>query len=546
MKKFTIILLSLVVFPIAVQGYIEGWVYRYNGAGYDEDVAFSVAQGQDGNVYAAGRCTEIGSVNFAVISLSTEGDTNWIFGYHCGEWFDGAALSIVNGDDGNVYAAGYGTGAGTSDDLLVVSLTAEGDTNWTCRYNGPANGDEGARSIACGPDGSICAAGYTTGIGTSWDFLVISLTAAGDTNWTFQYDGGAGGMDRATSVACGEDGSVYVAGYSEGVGTHWDLTVISLDAEGDTNWVYRYDGSASSADAAFDLVCGFDGNVYAAGYSQDDTQEFTVVSLDPSGTENWVYTYGEPGDSDIANAIECGDDGNIYAAGYGGNQTDSRDFVVVSLTAAGEENWVYRYDGPAGLDDKAKAVVYGDDGNVYAAGYASNFLTSRDFTVVSLDSHGSENWVYGYHASESSHWDEAYAIIYGQDGNVYAAGYSIQSIGAGVWDFTVIGLLKGIKSEEDEFARDALSDVRIRPNPFSNRTSISLGEMKKSEDIALTLYNSAGVSIRSLNPSIEGNSGGLVTWNGKDDEGNEVPGGVYFLRVSLGDSFETRRVLLIR
>ena len=59
------------------------------------------------------------------------------------------------------------------------------------------------------------------------------------------------------------------------------------------------------------------------------------------------------------------------------------DFTVISLTIAGDENWIYRYNGPANDVDVANSIVYGSDGNIYAAGY-SNGSGNYDFTVISL------------------------------------------------------------------------------------------------------------------------------------------------------------------
>jgi hypothetical protein len=53
-------------------------------------------------------------------------------------------------------------------------------------------------------------------------------------------------------------------------------------------------------------------------------------------------------------------------------------------------HWTYRYNGPGNSSDQAHAVCYGDDGNVYAAGYSFGSGTSYDFTVISLAAVGIE------------------------------------------------------------------------------------------------------------------------------------------------------------
>jgi len=264
----------------------------------------------------------------------------------------------------------------------VISLTTTGDTNWVYRYNGPGNGNDGVFSITYGTDGNIYAVGYSTV--DMYDFTVISLTTTGDTNWVYLYNGPANDNDYAHSIIYGVDGNIYAAGSSQGSDTYEDFTVISLTTTGDTNWVYRYDGPIY--DYANSIVYGADGNIYAAGSSWESTtsNDFTVISLTTNGDTNWVYRYnGSANYTDYANSIIYGADGNIYAAGR--TQTGTfDDFTVISLTTSSDTNWVYRYNGPGNYYDEANSIVYGADGNIYAAGRSQGIGTYADFTVISL------------------------------------------------------------------------------------------------------------------------------------------------------------------
>jgi uncharacterized lipoprotein YehR (DUF1307 family) len=215
-----------------------------------------------------------------VLTAQTE---NWVFTYNGSANSWDYANSIVYGADGNIYAAGSSPGSGTYEDFTVVSLTAAGDTNWVYRYNGPDNGGDYANSIIYSADSNIYAAGTSLGSGTGSDFTVISLTTAGDTNWVYRYNGPANSVDFVHSIVYGADGNIYVAGSSTGSGTYDDFTVISLTAAGDTNWVYRYNGPANSYDYAVSIVYGADSNIYVAGSSTGNgtSDDFTVISLTP-------------------------------------------------------------------------------------------------------------------------------------------------------------------------------------------------------------------------------------------------------------------------
>jgi uncharacterized delta-60 repeat protein len=218
------------------------------------------------------------------------------------------------------------------------------------------------------------------------------------------------------------------------------LVFFSIGTSQTQRWVYRYNAPGNSTDQASSLVYGGDGNIYIAGlsYGSGTSRDFTVISLTSTGTQRWVYRYNGPGDStDVANSLVCSADGNIYVAGMSTGSGTGSDFTVISLDSTGTERWVYRYNGPGNGSDLASSLVYDADGNVYIAGYSTGSGTYYDFTVISLSSFGTQRWVYRYNGPANS-WDLANSLVYGADGNIYIAGYST---GSGTsYDFTVISL----------------------------------------------------------------------------------------------------------
>lgn len=167
---------------------------------------------------------------------------------------------------------------------------------------------------------------------------------------------------------------------------------------------------------AYSIVYGADGNIYAAGVTATGFGAFIVISLTNRGDERWVYVYYGPDDGpDAARTIVYGSDGNIYAAGLSAS-SNSRALTVVSLTSSGTERWVYRYTGPQNGYNAAHSIVYGADSNIYVGGESED-----DFLVLSLTNLGSERWVYKYNGTANG-FDHAYSIVYGADNNIYAAG----------------------------------------------------------------------------------------------------------------------------
>jgi len=270
-------------------------------------------------------------------------------------------------------------------------------------------------------------------------FLLPFILSAQIENWVYKYNGPGNLDDWADPIVYGADGNIYAAGYSSD--TDYDLTVISLTPSGNENWVYRYDELGDTFAVANNIIYGEDGNVYVAGQSvgSGTNNDIIVISLDNSGTENWIYRYNGPGnDYDIAYSIIYGADGNLYVAGSSTGIGTDNDYTVISLTTSGTENWIYTYNGPGNQYDYAYDIVYGQDGNLYVTGHSCGIGAAEfDITVIGLTTSGTERWVYRYNGSGNAR-DRSFCIVYGDDGNIYASGYAI---GAGTaYDFAVISL----------------------------------------------------------------------------------------------------------
>jgi len=257
--------------------------------------------------------------------------------------------------------------------------------------------------------------------------MYVCLMYAQKERWVYTYNGTANQDDQANAVVVGIDDNIYTAGYSSGSGTARDLTVISLTSSGSQRWVYTYNGPVNGNDVATALAYGSDGNLYIAGTSMgvNSNDDIIVISLDTVGGERWVYRYNGTGNADDnANAITCGLDNNLYIAGGSYGTDNNLDFTIISLDTGGSERWVYRYDGGVmnSWHEEANDVSYGMDNNIYAAGYTWDWINTQGFAVISIDTAGLFRWhfKYGNIAPE-----EAQSIVCGLDTNIYAAGCRI-------------------------------------------------------------------------------------------------------------------------
>ncbi|MDP8232018.1 MAG: T9SS type A sorting domain-containing protein [Candidatus Zophobacter franzmannii] len=83
------------------------------------------------------------------------------------------------------------------------------------------------------------------------------------------------------------------------------------------------------------------------------------------------------------------------------------------------------------------------------------------------------------------------------------------------------------------------------PNPFNPTTTISFS-LPNRQSYSLKLYDVRGRLIRTLNEGIGTAGKHSLTWNGKNDKGQEVNSGVYFARLLTGGTSNTSKLTLIK
>jgi hypothetical protein len=83
------------------------------------------------------------------------------------------------------------------------------------------------------------------------------------------------------------------------------------------------------------------------------------------------------------------------------------------------------------------------------------------------------------------------------------------------------------------------------PNPFNPTTQIRY-ELPSKGHVTLSIYNSLGQEVRRLVDREQPAGYHLVTWNGRDQNGKQVPSGVYHYRLQVGDFVSTRKMTMAK
>jgi hypothetical protein len=98
--------------------------------------------------------------------------------------------------------------------------------------------------------------------------------------------------------------------------------------------------------------------------------------------------------------------------------------------------------------------------------------------------------------------------------------------------------------EEGKAAQTPLTGFDITPNPFGASTLLSYS-LSGSSATRLAIYDATGQVIREFSAS--GSGVHQVRWDGRDDAGDELPGGVYFATVEQNhEQRAVRKVMILR
>ncbi len=323
--------------------------------------------------------------------------------------------------------------------LLLVSVpaVAQVDTVWVRRYNAPDSTYDEAHALAVDESGNVYVTGRSHGADGSYDYATIKYNSNGDTLWVRRYYQSADLYDSPNAIALDGSGNVYVTGLSEDSLTYYDYATIKYDSNGDTVWVRRYDGPMSDWDEAEDIAVDGSGNVYVAGTSRGDIEDYGTIKYYPNGDTAWLRTY-DAVLYDYAHALAVDGSGNVYVTGesYRGGPGFT-DYATIKYNSNGDTAWVRRYDGSGSDQNAAHALGVDGSGNVYVTGTSYGSGTNDDYVTIKYNSNGDTAWVRRYDGPNSNK-DSACAIAVDGSGNVYVTGKSDGGFGEYDYDYATI------------------------------------------------------------------------------------------------------------
>ena len=164
-------------------------------------------------------------------------------------------------------------------------------------------------------------------------------------------------------------------------------------------WVARYNGPANAYDIARAIAVDNSGNVYVGGHSwgTETRLDYTTIKYSAAGNEEWVARYNGAGNGDDQlGGLAVDGSGNVYVTGF--SVVDNQfhfDCVTIKYNSAGQEQWVAHYTAPSGYA-AGDAIALDGSGNVYVAaeGAIPSDANTRFCVTIKYNTAGEQQWVF--------------------------------------------------------------------------------------------------------------------------------------------------------
>ncbi len=456
------------------------------------------------------------------------------------------SASVLQTPDGSfVFAGSTDSNGTTSLDAWLVKVDSAGDLVWSTVFGG--SGDEAAYSVQTTSDGGFIMAGYTTSYGSGgYDSWLVKTDADGAYQWDATF--GGAGLDLGYTATQLSDGGYALVGYTASSGAGgYDIHLVRTDDSGELIWEEFYGGSQD--DIAYSFAQTADGGYVITGYTSSQgpgPYNLWLLKTDSTGTVEWDKVLGGS-EGEIGYEVRQTTNGGYIITGYTSTWgAGSSDLWLVRTDNAGTVIWDSYFGGTQW--DVGMSVTETWDGGFAVTGYTDTdgpaTAIGYDLWILKTDSAGIEEWEIILDNGNDSYGQ---ALAQTSDNGYVVTGYTwMEASGADDFDVWLIRLdaETGIGGGANPPSAGPVIES-VFPNPSAGTFSIQCTPGESGE-LDAAVYGITGLLVTVLTPDQLLSPTVRFTWNGRNAAGNDVPDGIYLLRVSDGYRTVTARMVLIR
>jgi uncharacterized delta-60 repeat protein len=556
--KFTLIIF---LFLESAFCFAQQWSSTYSSNTQNDllsdDKAFSIAVSKSENVYVTGfSLGDTTGYDICTIKYNSLGDTQWVRIFNGSGNQEDKAYAIVVDDLDNVYVTGYITNTSSYKDIITIKYSADGNLVWYKTYHGSGYGENSGLSICLDAFGNVYVAGYTTGASSSKDIAVIKYSWYGYRCWTYIYNGTGNSDDIAFAIARVSTFHLVLTGFTRNGTTEGTEDIITTDIvtySGNAAWTKIFNGSGSGEDKAYAITVDDLDNIFVTGYSTSVTggKNITTIKYSSGGAEIWYNDEYDRGFDDIAKSIDYTPDGGAVVTGLSktGTAEGTEDYVTIKYNGVdGSIEWDEEYSGTS-TDIAYSLVVSQVDGSIYVTGSSKSGTEPGTEDMYTLK--------YGLETGEvldslrydgpANDEDVAYDIALDTAGNIYITGYTVP-LGGGDYssqssDYITLKyagghlVKKSVSGNNNPFAFRLYQNY---PNPFNPSTTLKFS-VPYAGPVNLTVYDVLGKEVDVLVDQYMTAGEYSVAF-----KGSNIASGIYFYKLTAGNFKDVKKMILTK
>jgi uncharacterized delta-60 repeat protein len=556
MKK----LILPILFLLCISTANSQWITNFNGA--VGDVNFASAKGNAittdayGNSYVTGYSYEGTNGNDVVtMKYSSIGEIIWAENFNGSASVDDEGTGICVDALGNIYVVGTTKSTLKSFDLTLLKYDSSGTLLWDKEYSS-AEGykEDRGLGIVVDSDGNIYVTGFTT-YGDHTEIVTQKYDTAGAIIWTAFQDGTTthNGLEgQGSCIEVSASGNVFVGGYIKTAESGTDIIAIKYNSDGELQWTRPINGGGNQEDKAWGIIVDSYENSYISGYVTDSVnhEDCYTAKISSTGSIIWSTTYNGGGNStDKAWGIVVDTDGSVFVTGETTDADSNVNYITISYSSNGVQNWTATYNGTGNGDDRATAIgiIMNADStkSIVVTGKSWGVDNNYDYaTVRYAGSVGSQTHLSRYSMNGITS-DIAKDLVVAPDNKVLITGFSQLIIDAPVAPSYVSTMMLNWSqsSELTTIRNNSPNKFSLRqnyPNPFNPSTTIAF-EIPKGSIVKLVIYDMLGRQTDVLINQYLNAGTHNITYSNLN-----LSSGIYFYELTAGNYRDIKKMTLIK
>jgi Beta-propeller repeat len=262
--------------------------------------------------------------------------------------------------------------------FAIAPTFAQPSLQWASNFNAGRN-DQGNDLVVDG-SGNVYVAGTSDGANFFGDYFVAKYNPNGDTLWTRRHNGTANGIDEAYKIKIDPAGNVYVTGKSAATGAGYNIVTIKYNSSGIQQWLANFDAGNSGSfkdDIGLNMLIDIAGNVYVVGSSYKQGNNYSqgiAIKYNNVGMKQWHSHVGNI--SHFAKLIEQNTFGNLIVPTGRNNSSGLFIHVISPMNGAVLQTYSQGFYGTS----YPVEMLLDPGGNIYLSSSVGNICaTSNEF-----------------------------------------------------------------------------------------------------------------------------------------------------------------------